>query len=175
MKKEGFKHRGEIRLDADGGGYMIELQDPDGGHSSHISAAILQSGAQGADEILDEVGDAERAEAPECEAADHGVVVAAVLLEEIDGEEGEIGVPLGVVADVEVAHLLEDYVGGGGAHDHLAEEGGDVDADRHVGDHLLEQLALRVVGAGGAGAGEVAKLEFQIGDFALPAEIGGRK
>lgn len=51
-----------------------------------------------------------------------------------------------IVSDVEIAHLLEDDVGGGGAHDHLAEGGGDVDPHRHVGDHALEKVALGVIG-----------------------------
>lgn len=141
---------------------MIELQNTNGSHHPHIATTILQARAQGADEILDEIGHAESAETPKGEASDHGIFVAAVLLEEIDGEECEIRVTFGVIADVEVAHLLEDDVGGGGAHHHLAEEGGDVDADGHVGDHLLEELALRVVGAGSAGASEVAELDLQI-------------
>lgn len=148
---------------------MVEFEDPERGDHAHVGAPVLEPGAERGDEVLDEIGDAERAEAAEGESADHGVLVAAILLEEVDGEEGEVGVAAGVVADVEVAHLLEDDVGGGGAHHHLAERGGDVDPHGHVGDHALEEVALGVVGARGAAPRELPELELEIGHLALPA------
>lgn len=150
---------------------MVKLEGADGGDGADVGAAVAEARAKGADEVLNEVGDAEGAEAAEGEAADHGVLVAAVLLEEVDGEEGEVGVAAGVVSDVEVAHLLEDDVGGGRAHHHLAEGGRDVDPDGHVRDHLLEEVPARVVGARGAAAGELPELQLQIGHLALPGGL----
>lgn len=89
-------------------------------------------------------------------------------MEEIDGKEREIGVRLGVIANVEVTHLLEDDVGSCGAHHHLTEERGNVDSDGHVGDHLLEEIPLCVVCAWSSAASELPELNLQIGDLAFP-------
>lgn len=98
----------------------------------------------------------------------------AVLLEEVDGEKGEIRVAPGVVADVKVAHLFEDDVGGSRAHDHLTEGGRNVNPHRHVRDHALEEVALRVVSARGAAAGELPQLQLEVGYLALPGSERSR-
>ena len=44
----------------------------------------------------------------------------AVPLKEINGEEGQLRIGDCVVADVKITHLLQNQVGGGAAHHHLA-------------------------------------------------------
>lgn len=147
---------------------MVELEDPDGRDHPNVGAAVPESRCQRGDKVLHEICNPKGGEAAEGEATNHGIVVPAILLEEIDGEEGKIGVGSGVVADVEVAHLLEDDVGCSGAHHHLAECRGYVDPDGHEGDNLLEEFPPGIVGAGRDASGELTELELQIRDLAFP-------
>ena len=148
---------------------MIQLGSTNSGDHPDVGAGVLEPGREWRDEILDKVGDTERAEAAEREAADGGVLIAAVPLEEVDCEQREVRVRARVGADVEVAHLLGDDVGGGGAEHHLPERGRHVDAGRHAGDHPLEDVAALVVRIGRAASRELPQLLLQIGHLALPA------
>lgn len=151
---------------------MIQLGSTNGGDHPDVGAGVLEPGRQRRDEILDKVGNTERAEAAEREAADSGVLIAAVPLEEVDGEQREVRVRARVGADVEVAHLLGDDVGGGGAEHHLPERGRHVDAGRHAGDHPLEDVPALVVRIGGAAPGQLPQLLLQIRHLALPGGLG---
>lgn len=132
---------------------MIQLSRPNCGDHPYVGAGVLEPGRERRDEVLDQVGNAEGAEAAEREAPDGGILVAAVALEEVDGEEGEVRVRARVDANIEVAHLLGDDVGGGGAHHHLPERRGHVDAGGHARDHPLEDVPPLVVRIGGAASG----------------------
>lgn len=151
---------------------MIELGGTDGGDHPNVGTGVLEPRGERRDEVLDEVWDAEGAEAAEREAADGGVLVAAVALQEVDGEEGEVRVRARVDADVEVAHLLEHDVGGGGAEHHLAEGGRHVDARGHAGDDPLEDVPALVVGVGRPAARQLPQLLLQIRHLALPGWLG---
>ena len=148
---------------------MIQLGSTNSGDHPDVGAGVLEPGREWRDEILDKVGDTERTEAAEREAADGGVLIAAVPLEEVDCEQREVRVCARVGADVEVAHLLGDDVGGGGAEHHLPERGRHVDAGRHAGDHPLEDVAALVIRIGRAAPRELPQLLLQIGHLALPA------
>lgn len=67
---------------------MIQLGSTNSSDHPHVGTGVLQPGREWRDEILDKVGDAEGAEAAKREAADGGVLITAVPLEEVDGEEG---------------------------------------------------------------------------------------
>ena len=71
--------------------------------------------------VFDEVGQAELAQGPQSKAPDGGVLVFAVLGEQVDGQQGQIRVVLRVGGDVQVQHLLQDdvLVAGDGAGHHL--------------------------------------------------------
>uniref|UniRef100_A0A0A9E3K3 Uncharacterized protein n=1 Tax=Arundo donax TaxID=35708 RepID=A0A0A9E3K3_ARUDO len=122
----------EVSIKAGSGRYVIQLRSTHSGDHPDVGAGVLEPGGERRDEVLDKVGDTEGAEAAEREAADGGVLVAAVALEEVDGEECEVRVRARVGSDVEVAHLLRHDVGGGGAEHHLPERRGDVDAGCHA-------------------------------------------
>lgn len=121
---------------------MVQLEHPDSGHHPHISAPIFQPRSKRSNKVLNKISNPQRAKGPQGETTDHWILISAVLLKEIDGEECKIGVRARIVANIEVAHLLQNDVGSSGAHDHLAEGGGDIDADGHVGDHALEKITL---------------------------------
>ncbi len=63
------------------------------GRRLHASAA----------DALDEIGDAQRAHAAEGETTDHGVDVAAALLQRVDRHQRQLRVRLGIVAQVQVS------------------------------------------------------------------------
>jgi len=64
---------------------VIQLGSTNSGDHPDVGAGVLEPGREWRDEILDKVGDTERTEAAEREAADGGVLIAAVPLEEVDG------------------------------------------------------------------------------------------
>uniref|UniRef100_A0A0A9E1L2 Uncharacterized protein n=1 Tax=Arundo donax TaxID=35708 RepID=A0A0A9E1L2_ARUDO len=122
----------EVSIKAGSGRYVIQLRSTNSCDHPDVGARVLEPSGERRDEVLDQVGDTEGAEAAEREAADGGVLVAAIALEEVDGEECEVRVCARVGADVEVAHLLGDDVGGGGAEHHLPERGRHVNAGCHA-------------------------------------------
>ena len=67
-------------------------------------------GRQDAHNVLDEVGDAQLAQGAQGQAPDGGVLVLAVLGQQVDGQQGEVRVVLGIGGDVEVQHLLQHHV-----------------------------------------------------------------
>ena len=82
-----------------------------------LSSAMRGSGGGGASgvggrnvNVLYEVLDPECAHAPQRHAAHHRIVVAAALLQCVDGQQGEVRVRLGVVAKVQVDQFLLDQV-----------------------------------------------------------------
>jgi len=67
---------------------VIQLGSANSSDHPDVGAGFLQPRREWRDEILDKVGDTVGAEAAEREAADGGVLITAVPLEEVDGEEG---------------------------------------------------------------------------------------
>jgi hypothetical protein len=147
---------------------VIQLRSTNGGDHPNIGTRVLEPCGERRNQVLDKVGNAKGAEAAERDAADGGVLIAAVALEEVDGEEGEVRVCARVDADVEVAHLLEHDVGGGGAEHHLPERRRHVDAGRHAGDHPLEYVPALVFGVRRATPRQLPQLLLQIRHIALP-------
>jgi hypothetical protein len=162
IEKQGPKHGRKLVIGALGGRDVVELEHAHGRHGANITIAILEARAQRANEILDEIFDAQGAQGAQGEATNHRIVVMAVLLQEIDGEQSEIGMTARVIAHVEVAHFLEDQIGGGGTHDHLGEEGGHIDADGHIRDDLFVELALDVLHARLPAASQLPQLALAI-------------
>lgn len=146
---------------------MIELEDSHGSHGANITIGILETRAQRANEILEEIFDAQGTQTAQGETADHRVVIVAVLLEEIDGEKSKIGMAASVIANVEVAHFFEDEIGSSGAHDHFGEEGGHIDADGHVGYDFFVKLALNLFHAWLPAAGQLAQLRLEVDELAF--------
>ena len=68
--------------------------------------------------------------------------ILGVLDEGVYGEDGEVGVALGVIDEVEVHELFELHVGRLDAVDDVGEEHGHILADGHRRDHLLHRLLL---------------------------------
>jgi hypothetical protein len=167
-----FERRRQVSIKAGGGRYVIQLRSTNSSDHPDVSTGVLEPSGERRDKVLDEVGNAEGAEAAECQAAYGGVLVVAVALEEVDGEEREVRVVARVDADVEVAHLLQHDVGGGGAEHHLPERRRHVDAGRHAGDHPLEDVPPLVVGVGRAAPRQLPQLLLQIRHLALPGWLG---
>lgn len=110
VEKQGPEHGRKLVIGALGRRYVIELEHSHGSHGANIAISILEAGAQRANEILDKVFDAQGAQTAQGEAADHRIVVMAVLLEKIDGEKSEIRVAARIIANVEIAHFLEHEI-----------------------------------------------------------------
>mmetsp|Transcript_2488 Transcript_2488/g.7297 ORF Transcript_2488/g.7297 Transcript_2488/m.7297 type:complete len:552 (+) Transcript_2488:773-2428(+) len=121
---------------------VVHLERPHDGRLAHVGVGVGEGPAEGLVDVLDHLGQAEAAQGAEGQAADHGIVVAAVLLEGVGAHLGQLGVARGVVAEEEVDHLLDDEVARFDGQHHLREEATDVDAQRHVRDDLLDDLAL---------------------------------
>lgn len=178
IEKQGPEHGGEFIFSTLRGRDVIELEDAHGRHGANITISILETGAQRPDEIFEEILDAQGAQTAQGEASDHGVIVMAVLLEEIDGEKSKVRMAASIIANIEVAHFFEGDLGIGGAHDHLGEEGGDVDADGHGGDDLGVELALEGFDAGLPAASQLPQLRLEVGELALASRrigIHGKK
>jgi hypothetical protein len=93
-----------------------------------------------AHQVLYEVWHSQAAEAPQCESPDGGILIPAVLEKQVDGEQCQVGVGLGIVGDVKVEHLFEDYVlavGSCTGHN-LHEQAAHVDTNGEVVDYLFE-------------------------------------
>jgi len=120
---------------------VVQLEAAHRGGLAHVGRWVDQPILHRLLQVLDDVRQPKRAERAEREAARDRVLVSAVLLQRVDCEERELGVGRGVVADVQVDHLLHHQVLGRRRHDHLGEEARDVDAERHVRDHALHDLA----------------------------------
>ena len=167
VKKQSPEHSRKFVISTLGGRDIIELEHSHSSHGADITIGILKARAQRANEILHKVFDAQGAQTPQGEAADHGIVIMAVLLEKIDGEKSEIRIAASVIADVKVAHLLQNEIGGRGAHDHLGEERRHIDADSHVRDDLLVKLPLNVLHARLPAPGQLPQLRLEVGELAL--------
>mmetsp|Transcript_17792 Transcript_17792/g.43542 ORF Transcript_17792/g.43542 Transcript_17792/m.43542 type:complete len:475 (-) Transcript_17792:640-2064(-) len=113
-----------------------------GGRLADVRGGVLHARAEQGDDVLDDRRELQRAQAPQREPADHGIVVLCVFPERVDRQDGEVLLLLRVVAEVEVDHLFQDEVLGVGQVDHLREELRDVDPKRHVRDHLFGDFAL---------------------------------
>mmetsp|Transcript_42719 Transcript_42719/g.141456 ORF Transcript_42719/g.141456 Transcript_42719/m.141456 type:complete len:763 (+) Transcript_42719:57-2345(+) len=104
------------------GGVVVHLEAGEDRRLAHVRRLVAQPRLDHPWEVLDDVWQAQRRERAEREPASHRVVVAAVFLERVDGEEREVRVGRRVVADVQVHHLFDHVVFGRGCHDHLREE-----------------------------------------------------
>lgn len=164
-----FERSRQVRVKAGSGRYVIQLGSTNCSDHPDVGAGVLEPGSERSDKILDQVRDTEGAEAAECEAPDGWVLVAAIALEEVDSEEREVRVRACVGADVEVAHLLGDDVRCRGAHHHLTERRGHVDAGGHARDHPFEDIPALVVRVRRTAPRQLPQLLLQIRHFALPA------
>mmetsp|Transcript_26282 Transcript_26282/g.84320 ORF Transcript_26282/g.84320 Transcript_26282/m.84320 type:complete len:623 (-) Transcript_26282:239-2107(-) len=94
------------------GGVVVHLEAGEDRRLAHVRRLVAQPRLDHPWEVLDDVWQAQRRERAEREPACHRVVVAAVFLERVDGEEREVRVGRRVVADVQVDHLFDHVVFG---------------------------------------------------------------
>ena len=95
----------------------------DSKEKERAEAPHLQASGNYLRQVLDDVGKAKRCEAAQRKPASHRVLVPAVLLKRVDGEERELRVRWCVGADVQVDHLLYYVVlGGDRLSEHRAEQ-----------------------------------------------------
>ncbi len=62
--------------------------------------------------VLDQICHPQGAETAKGQPSDGGVLVLAVLVQKVDGQQGQIGIGLCVGTDEQVQHLFEDDVFG---------------------------------------------------------------
>lgn len=86
-----------VGWDGTGEGVTPQLTSPRG---------VAYGPAERLGDVLDHGGEAKGAEGAEGESPDHGVVAGAIALEGIDAHDGEVGLGVRVIAEVEVHHLL---------------------------------------------------------------------
>jgi len=60
--------------------------------------------------VFDEVGDSQLAQRPQGKPSDSGVLVLAVLGQQVDGQQGQVRVVLCICCDVQIQHLLQDHI-----------------------------------------------------------------
>jgi hypothetical protein len=180
IQKQSPEHGGKLIFGTLRRRDTIKLEDAHSSHCANVTNAVLETRAQRTNEILKEVLDAQGAQTTQGEAADHGVIVMAILLEEIDGKKSKIGMATSVIANVEVAHFFEDEIRSGGTHNDHGKKRGHVDADGHVGDDLGEELALEGIDSRLPTARQLAELRLEVGELALASrrigihsEVGG--
>lgn len=159
----------QVSVEAGGSRYVIQLCSTNSSDHPNVGTRVLQPCGERRNKVLDKVWNAEGAEAAEGKAADGGVLVAAVALEEVDGEEGEVRVGARMDTDVEVAHLLEHNVGGGGAEHHLPERRRHVDTCGHARDHPLEDIPALIISVWRTAPRQLPQLLLQIRHLALAA------
>ena len=121
---------------------VVHLERPHDGRLADVGVRVREGSAERFVDVLDHLRQAETAQRAEGQAPDHGIVVAAILLEGVGAHLGQLGVGRGVVAKEEVDHLLDDQVARFDGQHHLGEETAHVDAQSHVGDDLFDDLAL---------------------------------
>mmetsp|Transcript_26135 Transcript_26135/g.61028 ORF Transcript_26135/g.61028 Transcript_26135/m.61028 type:complete len:721 (-) Transcript_26135:73-2235(-) len=143
---------------------VVHLERPHDGRLANVGVGVGEGSAERLVDVLDHLGKAEAAQTPEGQTADHGIVVAAVLLEGVGAHLGQLRIVAGVVAKEEVDHLLDDEIARLDGQHHLREEAADVDPQRHVRDDLLDDLALLPLVALDA---EVAQEVAQLVDLSL--------
>jgi hypothetical protein len=109
-----------------------------------LQHAHLEALAQRLAEVLGDLVHADAAHRADGERADERVRILRVFHKRVDGEDGEVGLALGVVDEVEVDELLQLDRRSLDAVDHVGEEHRDVLADRHRRDDLFDRLLLLV-------------------------------
>lgn len=167
IKKQCPKHGRKLVICTLGGSNVIELEHSHSSNGANITITILEAGPKRANQILNEIFDAQGTQAVQGKATDHGIIVVAVLLKKINRKKGKFGMAASVIANIEVAHFFEDEIGGSRAHDHFREEGGDIDADGHVRNDLFVKLTLDVFDARLTATGKLAKLGLEVDQLAL--------
>jgi len=124
---------------------VIELSNAHSSSLSDIRVVITQGPSEGLAEVFDDAVDADAAHGADGESPNEGVGVVGVFAKGVDGEQGEVGVGLGIVDNIEVDEFLKFHIGGLNAVHNVGEEHGDVLADGHVGDDLLDGVAFFVL------------------------------
>lgn len=127
------------------GGDIIELGDADSSRLAHVGVVITQGTSKGLAEIFNDAVHADAAHRPNSKGADEGIGVVGILAEGVDGEEGQVGVALGVVDDVEVDEFFKLYICGLDAIHHVGEKHGNIFPDGHVGDDLFDSVTFLVL------------------------------
>lgn len=110
MEKQGLQRGRKIVIGASQRGNMIQLERSYGSDRSDIPVGVFEPIDQGPHQVLHQILNPKGAQAPESQAADHGIVILAVPLQEIDGEQGQIRVATRVIADVEVTHFFQNEI-----------------------------------------------------------------
>ena len=123
--------------------------------------------AEGAGERLAKVFrdaiDADAAHGPDGERADQGVGIVGILDEGVDGQEGELGLGLGVVDQIQVDQFFQFDVAGLDAVEDVGEEHGHIFADGHAGNDLLHGVDLGVAIGGMQLEAELVHLALLLG------------
>jgi hypothetical protein len=94
--------------------------------------------------VLRDLVDADAPHSADSQGTDERVRVVAILHKGVHSQQRQVRVALGVVDQVEIHQLFQLQILGLDAVHDVCEEGGDVFANRHVGDDLLHGISLSV-------------------------------
>jgi hypothetical protein len=111
---------------------------------ANIGVFVAKGAGERLAKVLSDAVDADAAHGPDGEGTDQGVGVIGILDERVDSQEGELGLGLGVVDEVQVHQFLEFDIARLDAVEDVSEEHGDVLADGHAGNDLLDGVDLGV-------------------------------
>lgn len=118
------------------GGDIIELADAHGGGLTDVGIGIAQADTKGLGQVLGDLVAVDATHGSDGKSSDQGVLVGSILDEVLDGKNGEIGLLIGVVDEVEIAELLHLHISLSHAVDDINEKLGNIDTDGHEGDDL---------------------------------------
>ncbi len=120
---------------------VVQLENAHDGGFADVGVAVVQGAGEGFGDVLDHLGEAEGAQGPQGQAAHHRVVVVAVLGQGVGAHLRQVGVGRGVIAQKQVDHFLNHQIAGFDHQHHLREQPRDVDSQRHVRNHLFDNVA----------------------------------
>mmetsp|Transcript_24348 Transcript_24348/g.39794 ORF Transcript_24348/g.39794 Transcript_24348/m.39794 type:complete len:217 (+) Transcript_24348:1452-2102(+) len=124
------------------GSNVVELGNTDGRCLAHVRIFVSQGTAQRFAQVLRDTIDTDASHGSHRQCPNERVGIVGVLHKRVDGQQGQFGLRLGVVDQVQVHQLFEFNVSSLNAIENIRKEHGDVFSYGHVGDDLFDGIDL---------------------------------